>query len=1241
MAQFNTGAKNPPWASQANQDQQLQSLLRAQQAAIGYQQGVGLGAGGERIATTAQQPQQSLLGAQPVYGQTLVGGVTLGTALGSTTVTQAAYNQLQAQPALLQQQQALQQLQPQTVQQQAVLQQPGLAIPTTLSAVQQPVPGGAPQMGQGSQLTVSYPTPRAAQQQQQQPKQRVFTGSVTKLHDNFGFVDEDVFFQLSVCKGKTPQVGDRVLVEATYNANMPFKWNATRIQVLPNQANDTLQDLQSLHKPGVLWGHVADRKMHDRHSKQPWRNATMETQPLLKNPPVSASHAPMVTPPAPQLYQAGGPGITPSSIPPLMSQHTQPPANHHHQKWSRGPQQGQDQKPGLLAPPARGPIAPARRPEPPPRISRRDDRDRRDRSRDRSRSRERSERRPRSRSPRKRSRSPRRRSPRRERRRIVPRYMVTFAKFSLDQKAASVAELRRRYANMYVPSDFFHTRFCWTGAFPLHRPFQLGNPSSFHIMHKEVEPLEKNDTVLEPPDADHLYSAKVMLMACPSAEELYHRSCALAEDASDVRETFQHPTRLIQFLVGMKGKNEAVAIGGPWSPSLDGPNPDTDPSVLIKTAIRTTKALTGIDLRNCTQWYRFAEVRYHRAAETYKGKTIPERVETTVLFLPDVWHCLPPRLDWAHVSAGYRAQLARKLAQEKAEEAGESQEEEEGGEEEAGKKAPTHHTELDPKTMKVNELRAELEARGLNSKGLKSQLIARLTKALKQEVEKEEEEKEAKDEAKEEEEEEKEEEVEEDKEKKEEEERKKQEEERERKTRERRYTLPDSPAIVVHPSPTAKGGKFDCAVMSLSVLLDYRVEDNKEHSFEVSLFAELLNEMLQRDFAFKIYRALMVAPEPKKEEKKDKKDKKDKDTKKEEKKDDKKKDEKEEKEEKKEDVEESEDPKPKRRKTDEEEKPDVKKDKEDEKKDGDEEEEEEEEEGDDSSEEEEEEEENKDGEEKDRGDKKDKDEKKGKEKKKSSREKDRHSRERQKEFTQDKDLLLAFVYFDQSHCGYLLDRDLEEIMHTIGLQLSRAQIRKLVQKVVTRDSLSYRKLTDRPAADKDKPADSLPSMPEDQELAIGNNSYLEVQVKTEADVPAREGGQTSQGMVLYKGATIDIANLLSRLERSERDRVAVEEKVADQQADLDVLRAMTSSSEETTKTLASELKEVKKKLSDTSKTLQDVEKTCGSYRECLDKTRAHLEETVGAIKVTLPKPTPLEVKEEEMETTPAENGQKD
>lgn len=143
------------------------------------------------------------------------------------------------------------------------------------------------------------------------------------------------------------------------------------------------------------------------------------------------------------------------------------------------------------------------------------------------------------------------------------------------------------------------------------------------------------------------------------------------------------------------------------------------------------------------------------------------------------------------------------------------------------------------------------------------------------------------------------------------EEEKKRQEELERQRRERRYILPDEPTILVHPNWAAKNGKFDCSVMSLSVLLDYRLEDNKEHSFEVrinalgfvtktckhthvmcvcvcflyrfflifcllsvqvSLFAELFNEMLQRDFGYRIYKALAALPT--KDEKKEKKAKK-------------------------------------------------------------------------------------------------------------------------------------------------------------------------------------------------------------------------------------------------------------------------------------------------------------------------------------------------------------------------------
>jgi len=68
------------------------------------------------------------------------------------------------------------------------------------------------------------------------------------------------------------------------------------------------------------------------------------------------------------------------------------------------------------------------------------------------------------------------------------------------------------------------------------------------------------------------------------------------------------------------------------------------------------------------------------------------------------------------------------------------------------------------------------------------------------------------------------------------EEEKRKEDEKKRATLERRYTVPDKRCILVYPNAQAKGGKFDCSVMSLSVLLDYRPEDNKEHSFEVSDF---------------------------------------------------------------------------------------------------------------------------------------------------------------------------------------------------------------------------------------------------------------------------------------------------------------------------------------------------------------------------------------------------------------------
>lgn len=118
-------------------------------------------------------------------------------------------------------------------------------------------------------------------------------------------------------------------------------------------------------------------------------------------------------------------------------------------------------------------------------------------------------------------------------------------------------------------------------------------------MHKDA--IVSNN-IAEPNDADYLFSAKVMLMGVPPITEIYRKCFAMAEEKDRDEREFVHPTRLINFLVGMRAKNETMAIGGPWSKSLDGENPMTDNSVLIKTAIRNCKLLTGIDLSHCTQW---------------------------------------------------------------------------------------------------------------------------------------------------------------------------------------------------------------------------------------------------------------------------------------------------------------------------------------------------------------------------------------------------------------------------------------------------------------------------------------------------------------------------------------------------------------------------------------------------------------------------------------------------------------
>lgn len=1186
--------------------------------------------------------------------------------------------------------------------------------------------GLIPQMGlQQQQIysqTVQYPTSRPmntiafqnqpqAQQSQQvsqgsskfNPNQRVFsgTGHVTKVQNDFGFIDEEVFFHKNVCKGSFPKVGDRVLVEAAYNQNMPFKWNATRVQVLQSASSSSMNSSSnsSRHVSSYTQNSSSDRSGRNRYS------------PARKSPERHGHRS------------------------------------SHHDSRQRDVDDDDRRR-------------------------RRDDRDS-DRYRDKQR-----ERTP-ERDRRDRERSPvRKLSPKRRKVRPIPRYMVTMPKQLLSLKHADILELRRRYHTLYIPSDFFTSEIRWIEAFPPNEPFTIRKPCAFHVMHKEVEPLHANDNNLEPADSDYLYSAKVMLMSTPPMAEFYQKCFPTAEerDRYEDERDFVHPTRLINFLVGIRGKNESMAIGGPWSPSLDGENPDTNPNVLIKTAIRTCKGLTGIDLSNCTRWYRFVELYYRRSETYHKGRLIPARIETVVIFLPDVRSCQPTHPEWDELHLSYKSHLERiinsqssdspdpaadssppavaeaeaavpvqqtssvgekaasseakvgssdsksaaddsskaaetsdptlasaKIKEEQvdiAEAAAEDNEKDDA--EEAHEtstvvkgEATTNLTPADLKKMKVAELKAELEARDLSTDGVKNALVTRLTKALKQEkpdsddkadttiedehdiskeddpettnedtpktAEKGKAVKEVKTEtvqegqpetvnegetesAKEDEtvsiaddsaedvvivEPEKAAEKPDDEEfetmenvdmsevtvideydstKSEETKKPVKLTEKERQLLEKRYSLPEQPHIIVHPSRTAKSGKFDCAVMSLSVLLDYRPEDSKEHSFEVSLFAELFNEMLTRDFGFNIYKALYSLPVKKEEEAKKEagsEDAKDGDEKKV--------------------------------------NGDGAKDKE----------------------------KSAEADVKAKDDKEDKDKERPKQRERENRKRsrfddvsdeDRRRQEKEKEkekekdrvkfYTADRELLLSFTYFDVSHCGYIFDKDIEDLFYTLGLNLSRSQIRRLVSKAVTRDSLYYRKLTDKVKetveeiieikedeneTEKDEAATTEPNVEaavevvkdepeavaeiseeELKEMAIGNSNYveqlkanLELVLKAEAgedddNPPAKkiklepvqdesDIPQTNSGLVVHNGGVLDIPKMLEQMRRSEKAREDTEILLVELRRQNSELLKGNSRSNEKIKDQGTELKTLQRKLVDSEQNLREYMKKSNDY----------------------------------------------
>jgi hypothetical protein len=362
----------------------------------------------------------------------------------------------------------------------------------------------------------------------------------------------------------------------------------------------------------------------------------------------------------------------------------------------------------------------------------------------------------------------------------------------------------------------------------------------------------------------------------------------------------------IKFLVLKRDKNVLECVGGPynqevdggdWSPSDDGEEINDDLG-FRNAAIRHAKEQVNIDLSPVKDWWKFIEISYLRDNGVR---------EVCLVYLISLWDIMPSREDYlVQWEILERAKIERQLTKEhkakisiekakrekvrKDKERLEAQtaldlaaaqplieeqmnkekiEEEEKKEIEVEEKEVTQeekiglvksHFNITANNPTVEELKRHLTETSLSVKGTKQILIDRLydyvITALAEEEERKKEAEEAERREKEE------------QERLEKEEKDRLEEERKKKEMEEPLLSLDEELEALFPMPpvvvdlaTAPKGTFlysstkrvkyqnlKAIVISLDGLLDYDLQDDAEATFEVTLFAENLNDLLMSEF---------------------------------------------------------------------------------------------------------------------------------------------------------------------------------------------------------------------------------------------------------------------------------------------------------------------------------------------------------------------------------------------------------
>ncbi|KAI5072001.1 hypothetical protein GOP47_0012107 [Adiantum capillus-veneris] len=474
---------------------------------------------------------------------------------------------------------------------------------------------------------------------------------------------------------------------------------------------------------------------------------------------------------------------------------------------------------------------------------------------------------------------------------IKPRkreYVCKVEPFSLVEKERDLLSLIRRYPRLYVAADFAKVVTCWKEE---GLEIALNQPVSFEV--DAVDAEEENDTkdaaVNCTEDADALkegivWSVKVMLMSGASGESVKD---LLADCSNEEKPIHMH--NLLRFVVFRKEHSALMAVGGVWDKTLDGGDPATGESALIRTAIRCTKDATQLDLTAVSSWKRIMEVHYDRvrdSSSTYK--------EVTVFLIPDLSGCLPTLDSWKLQWKQRREARLQREASEKQDKDGKSsgspkdnqkkekvekvqdkdaEEKDSKKEEKSGRDAKKDdkkekEAKEDKKDVKKEEKKEELlKKEEKREKDIKKD--DKKDKDVKKEDKKEKHEEKKEKDAKKEDKKQKDRKVKEEKkdkdEKRDEEKKAEKKDDKDVKGAKGRGSdkkgkvlleveAPEVPGFFI--TSCTKAGKARAMTISLDGLLDYDERDKEESTFELSLFGEIFQEMLQYRYGSRVLEAL-------------------------------------------------------------------------------------------------------------------------------------------------------------------------------------------------------------------------------------------------------------------------------------------------------------------------------------------------------------------------------------------------